>query len=140
MKVIEKAHPSIRSYTVSGGSQNLENFKKAISENKRLGVDIDFETKTSVSVSLQAGSARYGANNQSKYSKEKGLKFLSRDEMNYFFGEKIHHEYFKLLKKQGKPELIEHVKSIIVDAMYRFGLTEYTDSLTVYLNLPKELL
>ena len=138
MKLIETQKPMCDSFVIMGGPKNRAEFVDTLTANKSVRIKVDFETKTRLAISVQSGSSDYGINFPSKYAKDNNLEFVSKTEWNYLSGEQINKQYFKLKKKQGKPELFKHIESLIESYVFIvFGLPkELLSDLTVYVEMP----
>ena len=84
-------------------------FAKNVLEQKKIIIEVSFNTKTSVSINVRLEQFCAGVNH-----KIADLKYHSpKSEYNYFTGEREEKHFLKLLKKQGFEAIKQHCEAVV---------------------------
>lgn len=139
LKIVER--PLSNSITMFSKAGEL---KQNIIENNSIRFIVRHETKTHLSVSVQSGPVSFRLNEESDYSTEQELKFVTKKEWNYFSGRETVNHYYKLSKKQSIDKLLNHIKSLTTGMLFKDlhieELIKNIDTFTVTVELPDDLL
>ena len=103
--------------------------QRIIREEKRMIVDVKNHTKTTVRLSLigkdeNGQDATNGLNLIPEASNV--FSFHTKTEWNYGTGRQVTKNYFKITKKQGYKELIQHIANIIREYLKIEDLSDFT--------------
>ena len=99
-------NPLTKEYTILGSNRAKEFANNLLTE-KYVLVDVGNNTKTSFRISIQFGSDRYGINYEVK-----GLKYLTKREVNYFAGD-VYTGFY--LKAKNLTDLKAHLDGVLAE-------------------------
>jgi hypothetical protein len=138
LQIVER--PFSRSITLFAPAAELK--QHVVSHNK-IRFIVRHETKTHLSLSVVGGAASFKVNEESDYSRQVGLKFVTKTDWNYFSGRQSVNHYFKLNKKQNMDILFNHIESLTRGLILRDShIEDQVDKNTfmIEVELPDDLL
>jgi hypothetical protein len=126
-------------YSTTLFSGESEFSKKVLTENKCI-VDLNFMTKTYLSIAVRSGSFAFRMNYDSDYSKANNLTLVEKKDFSYFTGEHTVNKYFKVTKKQNTEVLKNHILSLMDLVFSHFHIHELInkDSFKITVWTPSE--
>ena len=99
--------PKWREFSLIGDQKEM--FKN-IKKDNFITIDVDKETKTSLSVTMQQGNNRFKGN-----VFYPNFNFLKRKSYNFFDYQETTSFHFKITKKQGWKEFRDYVETLVKD-------------------------
>jgi hypothetical protein len=113
IEIEEIPNPFVQSFTLFAGTP--AKFISEIAEKKELFVEIHDRTKTRFSIDMQVGEIRYSVNTypEEQTAETYPFKLHSEKSFNYVQGQTQEHSFFVKSKKQGWPQMLQHIENLV---------------------------